>query len=105
MLTRSLTEAEFKATFGAKMLNVTEKATDVLDIWPYVHSVPPADLQGHSLRDGLIECVYRTDDGLFDHVLVMTNTRDVYLAVVVDLRRDRIHGHRLLNLKTEYGLA
>jgi hypothetical protein len=104
MRTRQLCEDEFKATMMPKMHNVTETATDVLDIWPYIDSVPSADLDGHTINDRLVECVYRSDNGCFDHVLVVTRTKNVYLAIVVDLARDSIYGHRLLNLNREYSL-
>ena len=104
MHTRQLSKDEFKATMTPKMHNVTETATDVLDIWPYIESVPSADLEGHTINDRLVDGVYRSDDACFDHVLVMTKTKNVYLAVVVDLARNSIYGHRLLNLNREYGL-
>jgi len=105
MQTRKLNEEEFKATMTHKMHNVTESATDVLDVWPYVDSVPSTDLEGHSICDRFVEVVYRNDDYRFDHVLVMTRTKNVYLAVVVDLAHDSIYGHRVLDLKREYGLS
>jgi hypothetical protein len=105
MQTRRLTEGEFKATMTNKMHNVTETVTDVLDIWPYVDSVPATDLEGHTIHDGLVECVYRNFDNSFDHVNVMTKTKNVYLVVVVDLAHDSIYGHRLLDLNREYGLS
>ena len=86
------------------MRDVTDLATDVLDIWPYVRSIPSADLEGHAIRDGLVDVVYRSGDGRFDHVLVGTGSKNVVVAVVVDLERDAIHGHRLLDLNREYGL-
>jgi hypothetical protein len=105
MQTRQLTEGEFKATFVPKMHNVTEAATDVLDIWPYVDSVPAAELEGHSIYDQLVEAVYRSGDGCFDHVLVLTRAKNVFLVVVVDLVHDSICGQRLLDLNREYGLS
>ena len=105
METRRLDEGEFLATIGRKMHNVTDDPTEARDIWPYVDSVPAPDLEGHSINDGLVESVYRSDDGRYDHVLVMTRTKDVYLTVVVDLARGSIHGHRLLDLNREYGLS
>jgi hypothetical protein len=105
MQPRQLTADEFKATFTHKMHDVTEAVSDVLDIWPYVDSIPHADLAGHPVNDRLVEFVYRTDNNCFDHVLVMTKTKNVYLAVVVDLARGAIHGHRLLDLNREYGLS
>jgi hypothetical protein len=93
-------------TMTSNMRNVTESATDVLDVWPYVRSVPALDLEGHSIDDGFVEVVYRSDDDRFDHVLVMTRTKNVYLTVVVDLARGSIFfGHRLLDLNREYGVA
>jgi hypothetical protein len=105
MRTRRLKEDEFKATMTPQMHNVTQSATDVLDVWSYVHSVPSADLDGHSIYDRFVEVVYRSDDGRFDHILVMTRTKNVYLAVVVDLVHNSIYGHRLLDLNREYGLS
>ena len=105
MQTRQLSEGEFNATMTTRMHNVTATATDVLDIWPYVDSVPATDLEGHAIYDHFVEVVYRSDDDCFNHVLVMTKAKNVYLAVVVDLAHDSIYGHRLLDLNREYGLS
>lgn len=105
MQTRRLSEDEFKATMTPKMHNVTENPTAVLDIWPYVQSVPATDLEGHSIYDTFVEVVFRSDDDNFEHVLVMTKSKNVYLAVIVDLAHDTIYGHRLLNLNREYGVS
>jgi len=86
------------------MLDVTKTATDVFDIWPYVDSIPPEELEGHAPFERFVEIVYRGDDGRFDHVLAMTKTMNVYIVVVIDLKADRILGHRLLDLNREYGL-
>ena len=102
--TRLLTEGEFRATLAEPMENVTGKETNVLDIWPYVDSIPPADLEGHSVYDRFVEYVYRTPDARFDHVLVITKTKDIYLAIVVDLEGNAIHGHHLLDLNRLYGI-
>jgi hypothetical protein len=104
MQTQQLSEHEFKATMTAKMHDVTEATSNVLDIWPYIDSVPAIELDGHSVYDRFVELVYRSDDGCFDHVLVMTRTKNVYLVVVVNLAQDSIYGHRLLDLNREYGL-
>ena len=105
MVVRQLTEEEFTATFVLRMRDVTADAVPVVDIWPYVESIPQADLQGHELADGLVEHVYRSGDERFDHVLASTTSKNVYLVIVVDLRGRCIHGHRLLDLNKEYGLS
>jgi hypothetical protein len=105
MDTTLLTDDALQATFSDQMRDVTQEATNVLDIWAYVASVPANDLRGHQVHDQFVEHVYRDAEGRFDHVLVMTNTKNVYLAVVVDLVHNRVHGHYLLDLNEEYGLA
>jgi len=86
------------------MRNVTDEATDVINIWPYVASVPSEELRGHQIWDQFVEYVYRDATGRFDHVLVMTKTTNVYLTIVVDLQNKCIHGHHLLDLNEKYGL-
>ncbi len=85
------------------MKNITGQERDVLDIWPYVDAIPFADLEGHSIDDCVVEYVYRAPDDRFDHVLVTTKTNNVYLVVIVDLERDTIYGHHLLDLNRLYG--
>ena len=105
MQTFLLDDDGFRATFAAPMRDVTREANNVIDIWPYVDSVPEADLRGHRIYDRFVEYVYRDATGRFDHVLVMTTSKSVYLAVVVDLADDRIYGHHLLDLNEKYGVA
>jgi hypothetical protein len=102
--TRLLDIAEFKATFADPMSDVLRSATNVIDVWPYAAAIPAADLLGHKIVDGVVECVYRNGTNTFDHVLVPTQTKNTYLAIVVDLQRDTVFGHHLLDLNDEYGL-
>jgi hypothetical protein len=103
--TNLLSEDAFQRTLASPMRNVTKEATNVIDIWPYVAAVNVEDLRGHEVYDRFVEFVYRDPTGRFDHVLVMTRTKNVYLAIVVDLSQDRIHGHQLLDLNEKYGLV
>jgi hypothetical protein len=105
MQTTLLTEQQFLTTFAAPMRNVTDEVTNVIDIWPYVASVPQEDLRGHEVYDQSVEYVYRDATQRFDHVLVMTKTKNVYLAVVVDLLWQGVHGHHLLDLNEKYGIT
>jgi hypothetical protein len=105
MQTTLLNENQFLATFAAPMRDVTREATNVIDIWPYVASVPQKDLRGHEVYDQFVEYVYRDATGRFDHVQVMTKTKNVYLTVVVDLKRNSIYGHHLLDLNEKYGVT
>jgi hypothetical protein len=105
MKTTLLDEKRFLATFADPMRDVTGEATSVVDIWPYVDAVPAQDLGGHQVYDRFVEYVYRDAKGRFDHVQVMTRTKNVYLAVVVDLHQDAVYGHHLLDLNEKYGLT
>ncbi len=105
MQTTLLNEKQFGATFAAPMRDVTREATNVIDIWPYVGSVPSRDLRGHEIHDQFVEYVYRDATGRFDHVQVMTKTKNVYLTVVVDRQHDMIYGHHLLDLNEKYGVT
>lgn len=104
MNTRQLDATEFQATYSAPMRDVSATATNVIDIWPYVAAIPAAELFGNTVIDGCVEHVYRNGNDTFDHVLVPTGRKNVFLAVVVDLVRDAILGHHLLDLNLEYGL-
>jgi len=87
------------------MRDVSLEATDVIDIWPYVSAIPQEDLRGHQIWERYVEIVCRDANNHYEHVLVMTKTRNVYLVVVIDLIWDRIFGHYLLDLNEKYGLS
>ncbi len=86
------------------MRDVLATATNVIDIWPYVAAIPSNELFGNEIVEGCVEHVYRNGTETFDHVLVVTRTNKVFMAVVVDLARETILGHHLLDLNHEYGL-
>lgn len=102
MRTRRLERDQFKATMTPNMQNVTETANAVLDIWPYVDTIPSDDLEGHDAKD--VEFVYRSGDARFEHVLIATAAKNVYLCIVVDLVNATVFGHHLLDLNEEYGV-
>ncbi len=110
MQTKLLSEAEFKTALGEQMINITGKEdtaspAGVLDVIPYVDAVPQSDLNPHTLHDHFVEYVYRSSDNRFDHVLFMTKTKNVYLVVVVDLKKDQIKGHHILDLNKLYAIT
>jgi len=101
MRIRKLSETEFNATFSTKMIDVTKTAAYAIDIWPYVRSIPAEELDSLKFRDRKVESVYRSGDGRYDHVLIKTETKNVYLVIVVYLKEDAVFGHRLLDLNRE----
>ncbi len=75
-----------------------------VDIWQYIDSIPESDFDGFSIGDNDVQMVRRTGDLKYDHVLIPTETRNVYLVLVVDLAGEFVFGHHLLNLNHKYGL-
>jgi hypothetical protein len=109
MKTNLLSKIKFKETYGEKMINITGKEDEfspdgVIDIQPYVDSIPSTDLDGNELADMVVEAVYRSSNDKYDHILLITQTKNVFLVIVIDLVADCIHGHHLLNLNKEYGI-
>jgi hypothetical protein len=52
-----------------------------------------------------IQHVYLNGDRSYSHVLIHYGRRDRFLVIVVDCNREAVHGHYLLDLDGEYGLA
>ena len=44
-------------------------------------------------------------DGSFEHVLVSSDQRNVFMVIVLDLTRRVVYGHHLLNLNELYGVG
>lgn len=101
---RRLTEAEFKATSGEPMRRVAPDEGPVFDFWPYFEAIPEEDFEGFDCSAGSVSWVWEHPDGLYQHVLVDSEDRDVFMVLVLDLGVKLVIGHRLLDLPREYGL-
>ena len=75
------------------------------DFWPYFDSIPRADFRGHDCTGGRVEYVYRDGSGRFEHVLVNSEDRNVFMVVVLDRQGQTVVGHHLLDLPELYGLT
>ncbi|MDF1659510.1 MAG: hypothetical protein P1U58_17975 [Verrucomicrobiales bacterium] len=99
----ALDEGEFAATFGSKMIAV--EGDPPFDFWPYVDSIPISDYQGFDCSECRITNVWRSDDGLFEHVMIRAKEdENVFMVIVLAPQKKVVVGHRLLNLNKEYGL-
>jgi hypothetical protein len=74
------------------------------DFWPYFHTIPAADFCGYDRSAGEVFYVYRDPTGQFEHVLVNSTTKNVFMVVVLNRQTNAVHGHHLLNLNEKYGL-
>lgn len=88
---------------GMGLLNAT--ATPATDIWPYVELLVRDGLVSEYVYENqLVESVYRAKNEAFDHVLLPTNNKNVFLIIVVDIKRAQVAGHHRLDLEKEYGI-
>jgi hypothetical protein len=94
---------DFQATFTGPMHQRPGSAAPPLNVWPYVDTIPAEDFFGRRcLRR--VRHTYRDTHAHFEHVVLDTNERNVFMVIVVDLRSMTVVGHRLLDLNAEYGL-
>ena len=81
------------------MTDVTETAEPVVDIWQYVEElVREKIIDSYVYENNLVEAVYRNDTSTFDHVLLPTGHKDVFIVLVVDLINATILGYNRLDL-------
>lgn len=99
-----LSREQYLSTFGRPMSPAGGDGGPPFDFWPYFDAIPAADFAGHDCSAGEVESAYRDPSGRYEHVLVKSGDRNVFMALVLDLSGGRVYGHRLLDLNREYGL-
>lgn len=101
----ALTEPYFKATMKEPMVDVTAEPGDVVDIWQYVSDVAAeVGLPELVLKRRLVEQVYRSGDHVHDHVVLLTDRKNVFVVIIVDRVRSVVSGHHILDLNQQYGI-
>jgi hypothetical protein len=106
ILTKTLSEKEYKETMGSKMTDVTQTAEPIVDIWAYVKDlVYESIVSDYVFKNNLVEKVYRNDTSSFDHILLPTSDENIFIVLVVKLSNATIVGHYRLDLTKEYSLG
>ena len=99
-----LSQEEFHATFGGSKERVVLDEPAPFPFWSYFDAIPPEDFNGNDCSQGLIENIWRVNSGRYEHVLINSNDRNVFMVLVLDLKEKKVFGHHLLNLNELYGL-
>ena len=99
-----LSDTDFEATFAPPMQQLGPEAQPPFDFWGYFDEIPEEDFGGYDCSAGDVSYVYRAASGHFEHVLVDSDDRDVFMVLVLDLNEGTVFGHYLLDLPTKYGL-
>jgi hypothetical protein len=106
---RRLTETEYKAMLGDRMINILGLETTihkegVLDLTPYLVSVEKEIAPLQLLPDVPPSAVYHSVELDIDHVLYPCDRSNTYLVIVVSQKAGTVHGHYILDLAHEFGL-
>jgi hypothetical protein len=92
------------SSFGEPMTRVDAGDAAPFDFWDYFDAILAADFEGHDCSAAEVERVYREPCGRYEHVLVRSENRNIFMVLVLDLKDKVVYGHRLLDLNGEYGL-
>src|SRR4051812_48338742 len=101
---KHLTDQEFRETFASPMHRVALDSAPPVAFWPYFDAIPLDHFAGHACSGQTVRHAWIDSTGRFQHVLVDAADKDVFMVIVLNLREQSVFGHRLLNLKHEYGL-
>jgi hypothetical protein len=105
-MVKALSKDEYLATFVEPMLRLEADETyKPVPLGDYVATCirgfdPPVER-----KQLQIQHVYLNGDRSYSHVLIHYGPRNRLLVIVVDYNREAVHGHYLLDLDGEYGLA
>jgi hypothetical protein len=103
MKMKYLTESDFGNTFAAPMKQVAKDAAPPLDFWSYADAIPKEDFSGHKCQN-TVSLAWEDAQRRYQHVLLNTEDKNVFMVLVLDLKADRVLGHHLLDLNEKYGM-
>ena len=104
--TKELTPDQYGETRAGKMINLTETAEPVVDIWPYVEVLTRKEIvSDYVVANNLVQSVYSNQDNSFHHILLPTADSNIFIVIIVNVLKKQIEGHYPLNLNREYGLS
>ena len=96
---RELTEEEYQATFSPPMLNVTDRAEELVDLWAYANPIIEKLYHSCTAWEWRVMFIYESRDGAFQHVDIPVPIDDTYLSIIIDKFERRIVGYRILDLR------
>lgn len=105
VLIKELSKKEFEKTFSNEMIDVTKTAEPIVNIWEYAKVLSYQKLIPSIVyKKELVEFVYKNCGNTFEHVLLPTSEKNVFIIIVVNIIKKKIEGHYKLDIKKEYGM-
>lgn len=89
---------------AAPMKRLPTDARPPFDVWEYFDTIPSADFKNHDCSAGSVTYAWEDPSGRYQHVLVDSEDKNVFMVLVLDVPGRRVLGHRLLDLNQEFGL-
>lgn len=100
-----ISDDEWPGYFAEPMQRLSHEAEPPFDFWPYVEGIPVEDFEGFDCSAGQVHYAYRHPLGRFEHILINSNDRNVFMVIVLDRDASSVVGHHLLRLDELYGLT
>jgi len=102
---RELSESEYLNTFSPPMVDVTESAEELVDLWAYADPIFEELYSDHPDWESYVQFIYESGNGLYQHINIPVPKDDTYLVVIVDKPNKAIVGHKILDLRARYSIA
>jgi len=102
---KQLSEAEYLATMAEPMKRLASEAGAPFEFRDYFDAIPQPDFEGHDCSSGSVTYVWEHPTCSYQHVLVDSEDKNVFMVLVLDIVARDVLGHRLLDLNREYGLT
>ena len=97
-----LTPKEYQATLCPNMINVSDSAEELVDLWGYADPIIESDYHNCTAWDWRVDHIFDTPDGSFQHIGIPVPKDDTYLVVIIDKPKKTIIGHYILDLAAKY---
>lgn len=80
-----LSEADYLATMAEPMKRLASDAGAPFEFWDYFEHIPQTDFCGHDCSAGSVTYVWEHPTGRFQHVLVDSTEKNIFMVLVLDL--------------------
>lgn len=100
----ALSEAQFKQTLVGPMRQLPAESEPPFDFWAYIEAIPSEDFEGCKC-EGDITYVWESSDGAFQHVLLNSQDKNIFMVIVLAIPEHKVLGHRMLNFNELYGVT
>lgn len=100
-----ISDDEWPRYFAEPMRRLSQDAEPPFEFWPYVEQIPLEHFEGFDCSAGQVDYAYLHPNGKYEHILINSNDRNVFMVIVLDTDASSVVGHHLLRLDELYGLA